>query len=77
MWDEEDTFGRWVQGLCAVPLLAWTYFAFDLIATGFSRGYSYRNEGVACTGVATAYFGYRCLRYAITGRDNINRDDYD
>jgi hypothetical protein len=76
MWSEDDTFGRWVQGLCAIPLLAWTYFAFDLMASGYHMGYSY-GGGASCTGIATAYLAYRCLRYAVTGRNNINRDDDD
>jgi len=77
MWDEDDTFGRWVQGLCAIPLLAWTYFAFDLLASDSYGGYSYGRRGAGWTGIVTAYLAYRCLRYAITGRNNINRDDYD
>jgi len=76
MWDEDDTFGRWVQGLCAIPLLGWTFLMLYFLASGHPMGYSYGAEGT-CAGAGSAYLGYRCLRYAITGRNNINRDDYD
>ena len=76
MWGEDDTFGRWFQGLCAIPLLGWTFLVLYLLARGYHMGYSYGTGGT-CTGAGSAYLGYRCLYYAITGRDNINRDDYD
>jgi len=76
MWDEDDTFGRWFQGLCAIPLFGWTCFVLYLLANGYHMSYSYGRAGEFCTGVGTAYLGYRCLRYAMTGRNNVNRDDY-
>ena len=77
MWDEEDTFGRWVQGLCAIPLLAWTFFILYLVAIDSPMVQSYGKGVGGSSGIVSAYIAYRCLRYAITGRNNINRDDCD
>lgn len=68
MWDEQDTFGRWVQGifgvLCAVFVAAVLFFGL------------YLSWLVIAATVLACYLGYRSLRYAITGRNNINRDSY-
>ena len=77
MWDEDDTFGRWVQGLCAIPLLAWTVVDLYLFTTGYWWRYSsYGSTAGGGSGIFSGYVAYRCLRYALTGRGNINRDDY-
>jgi hypothetical protein len=74
MNDESDIFARCFQAACAIPLLA-----FALVATYFTLhsgilGFIYMiRTGLA---VGSYYLAYRCLRYAITGRNNINRDDF-
>lgn len=77
MWDETDYTARWVQGICAVPLLAWAGADSYLFCTGYWVGRSSVSSTAGeSSGVIAAYVAYRCLRYALTGRNNINRDDY-
>ena len=76
MWDEQDHFSRWVQGICGVLSLAFAAFIFffssdAILRSNYHTGY-YR-DGL---GLGALYLAYRCLRYAITGRGNINRDDF-
>jgi hypothetical protein len=73
MNDQNDHFARWFQAFSAVPLLA--IAAFDLHMTIFGRGISYV-AGRHVRGSDASYLAYRCLYYAITGRKNINRDDF-
>ena len=73
MWDGQDYLGRPVQGIsaqllavCAVGgIYMVTHATFIMVIFG---------------GAAVAFgcirVGWRCARYAITGRNNINRDDY-
>jgi hypothetical protein len=74
MWDEDDHFGRWVQGILALILLpvgvVIEYYSWTHLTGGM---YRYGIGGVF--GVAL-YLGYRCARYAITGKGNMNRDDF-
>jgi hypothetical protein len=44
MWDKDDHVSRWIQGIVAIPLLAWALFAgyFGWITSG---GYSARSTG--------------------------------
>jgi hypothetical protein len=74
MWDENDTSSRWIQGLCAIPLIAFIAFdAFLLLNTDPTPRVS-SAEGVALLGAL--YLLYRVLWYALTGKGNVNRDDY-
>jgi hypothetical protein len=75
MWDKDDHFGRWVQFVCAVPLLliAGVLFYLSFIANDslHSTYYgSYKFAGSACLVLAV-----RCLWYAITGKENVNNKD--
>jgi len=75
MWDEDDHFGRWVQFLCAIPLLALgaalEYYWWQ------TPSYGYYGHGVyGAGGLSMLVLGIRCLWYAVTGRDNVNRDDF-
>ena len=74
MWDRDDHFGRWVQAICYIPLLL--FFAFELYFI-FSGSW-YGIWWIIRSGVtgSAGYLAYRCLRYAITGNGNINRDSY-
>jgi hypothetical protein len=81
LWDGDDTFGRWVQLLCVLPLLliagACLYITFKFLHSPYSI-YSRRNPVFAAISGAAVCFclAGRCLRYAITGKNNINRDDF-
>jgi hypothetical protein len=73
MWDEQDYLGRWVQGICALILglgaLGGIYMMTRTTITAFRLG-----SGAATFGCIR--ISWRCARYAITGRNNINRDDF-
>lgn len=73
MWDEDDHLGRWVQGFCAVLLsvgaLGGLYMTFHATFTMWVFG------GIAAT-LGCMRIAWRCAYYAMTGHNNINRDDY-
>ena len=81
LWDEDDIFGRWVQFFCALPLLliagGCVYIAIISIHSTHSI-YSRKNPLFACASAAAICLciAGRCLWYAITGKNNINRDDF-
>jgi len=73
MWDETDYTARWVQGICAIFLAIFAvadayfvlhFFLFWYVVAGFTLF------------VGSARLCWRCLRYAVTGKNNVNRDDY-
>ena len=74
MWDKDDHFTRWFQAFCALPLLArcviGTYLSFA------TPPYDRADAEISGSVAGAAYLAYRCLRYAITGRNNVNRNDY-
>jgi len=76
MWDENDTSGRWVQFICGVVLLIIAVCCGYLALTGWDRGYSGYGGGATGLCLGAIYLGIRCLWYAITGKDNVNRDDF-
>lgn len=74
--DANDSLARWIQGICggfllpfgvAVEYYDWTHLS------GYS---SITRSGAGGLGIGAIYLGYRCIRYAVTGQDNINRDDF-
>ena len=73
MWDEHDYTARWIQGICAIFLALFAVgAAYIVYTTPFS---------ILMFGFLTASFGsitlcWRCTRYALTGKNNVNRDDY-
>jgi hypothetical protein len=73
MWDEHDHTARWIQGICGV------FLAFFAIVAGYFV-YSSLILMVMLGGVVvfigSVRLSWRCLRYAITGKGNVNRDDY-
>ena len=75
MWDEKDYFGRWVQGVCAVVLGAVAVGGIIFIVLAGNTLTLLRSGIVAAT-LGCIGVGWRCARYAITGRNNINRDDF-
>jgi hypothetical protein len=77
MWDESDHFGRWVQGLCSLALVAFLIVDSYLLSHGFGSGMGYTTTAETALWVGAAYLAVRCFWYAFTGKDNINRDDYD
>jgi len=75
MWDEGDHFGRWVQFVCALLLLAVAVFFGYL---GMSEpSYGRTQDAIYSVVIGSLILAGRCLWYAITGKDNINRDDLD
>jgi hypothetical protein len=72
--DESDHFARWVQGICAIPLTLFVLVEIYFLFSGSFFGiWAFFKGGL---GIGAIYLTYRCLKYAITGRDNINRDDF-
>ena len=76
MWDRRDHVGRWVQGICGLFLLGFVavlvrFSAANTFHSSFRSGYA--RDGL---GLGALYFAVRCLWYAATGPDNINRDDF-
>jgi hypothetical protein len=81
MWDKQDTFGRWVQFFCALPLLliggGCLYVALTSLHSPYDI-YSRKNPlFVSICGAAVCLcLAGRCLWYALAGKGNINRDDF-
>jgi hypothetical protein len=78
MWDKDDHSSRWIQGLCTIPLLAWIVIGSHLLLSDpYPHAYGSRGQGaIAGSVVGAALLAARCLWYALTGTNNINRDDY-
>jgi hypothetical protein len=75
MWKEDDTFARVVQFLCGLALIVFIFSDFYVLQSGsWNSDYTTAGIGIGC---GAAYLASRCLWYAITGKDNINRDDFD
>ena len=74
MNDEHDHLARWVHALCAIPVLLFAAFQLYLLVTGswFSLWLLFRGG----SGITAVYLAYRLLWYAITGKRNINMDEY-
>lgn len=72
--DENDSFARGVQGICAVLLLPLGLLIeyYDWTQT-WNSSYRY---GAGAGGLGLLYVGVRCAVYALTGKSNINRDDF-
>jgi hypothetical protein len=78
MWDKQDTFTRWLQGILAVVIFFVSVFLIALeIRYLSSSGYSSFGDRnlLGVLGFGGFYVSFRCLWYAITGEDNINRED--
>ncbi|HEY4358012.1 MAG TPA: hypothetical protein VGN16_19855 [Acidobacteriaceae bacterium] len=73
MWDEQDYTARWVQGISAVFLAAFTVGGVYLMFNAFSIMLLIGGIPVC---LASTRLCWRCTRYAITGRGNVNRDSY-
>jgi hypothetical protein len=73
MWDEDDSFGRWFQGICAIFLAA---FAMALGYYIYTSTFFFGKMGEIALLIASVGLCWRCARYAVTGNGNVNRDDY-
>jgi hypothetical protein len=73
MWDEQDYVSRWVQGICAILLAIFAVADAYFVISNF--GLFYLVAGVTLF-IASVRISWRCARYAVTGRGNINRDDF-
>jgi hypothetical protein len=72
MYDKDDYLGRWVQFACAIPLLL---IGGGLLYLAYLNPYRY-NWRLGGGGCCCLMLSGRCLWYAITGRNNINKDLY-
>ena len=73
MWDEKDHTARWVQGLCAVFLAAFAAVDAYFVVSNF--GLVYGVVGFTLF-VGSVRLAWRCARYAVTGKNNVNRDAF-
>ena len=71
LWDKDDHFGRWVQLICAPPLLL-IGIGLLYVSSADSYSYPYQSGGV---GLGCLFLGGRCLWYAVTGKNNVNNKD--
>lgn len=73
MWDERDYTARWIQAICAVFLALFAAADAWFVISNFGLLY-----GVSGTLLffASVRVSWRCARYAVTGRNNINRDGF-
>ena len=78
MLDKNDTFTRWYQGTLGVVIFFVSVFLIALEIRSLSS-WSYSSFGyrdlLGVLGFGGFYLSFRCLWYAITGQDNVNRDD--
>lgn len=81
MWDKDDTFTRWLQGICGVVVFFVSVFLtvleirYFLHPSIWSYPSSTHRDVLGVLGLGGFYLSFRCLWYAITGEDNINRDE--
>jgi len=74
MWDEEDYTARWIQGICAIFLALFALVdVYLLLHTAFAFFYLLAGGTLL---VGSVRLCWRCLKYAITGKGNVNRDDF-
>ncbi len=73
MWDERDYIARWIQGFCAVLLALFAVADAWFVISNF--GLLYGISGVVLF-IASVRVSWRCARYAVTGRNNINLDGF-
>ena len=73
MWDERDYTARWIQGICAVFLAIFAVADAYFVISNF--GLLYGIAGVTLF-VASVRLAWRCARYAVTGRNNVNFDQF-
>jgi hypothetical protein len=72
-WDEDDRFGRWLQGICAVLLAIFSVIGGYIVLTHI--GFFLLIGGIPLIYGSTRLC-WRCAHYAITGRNNVNRDSF-
>lgn len=73
MWDERDYTARWVQGISAVFLALFAAVGIYLI---YSTTVFMLIIGGGVVVLGAIRLCWRCAAYAVTGRNNVNRDGY-
>ena len=74
IWGPDDTFGRWMQLICGVPLFLaglfaeWHYWITPFDSTSVTI-FRYGGLGMILIGI-------RCIWYALTGRGKVSGDDF-
>ena len=71
LWGKNDVLSRSLSAICAIPLLV--FVAIDVFSSPLHSDNSNANNVLVA---AAAYLSIRLLWYAITGTNNINRDDF-
>jgi hypothetical protein len=79
LWEADNTFTRWVHGLCAIPVLAFVAFDLLVIRANYAQGagYSTQTDAEEASLAGAIYLACRLLWYAITRRNCLNREDCD
>ena len=73
MWDETDYASHWIQGICAIFL---ALFAFGGVYMVLNSSFLMFRFGGLAVFLGSLRLCWRCFRYAVTGKNNVNRDDY-
>ena len=81
MWDKQDTFTRWYQGIFGVILFFVSVFLGalalqQLLDHSILFILTNRRTFIGAFAIGGFYISFRCLWYAVTGEDNMNRDDF-
>lgn len=74
MWGKDDYFGRCVQLFVGLGCVGLLFVDGVMVRNSPDRGFASGAEG--CAGLGLLYLAARYLWYAISGRDNINRDNF-
>jgi hypothetical protein len=73
MWDEDDIEGRIIQGICAVFLALFALADGWVVFVHF--GFFFGVAGITLF-IGSVRLCWRCFWYAVTGKNNVNRDNY-
>jgi hypothetical protein len=73
MWDERDYTARWIQGICAIFLAAFALLCGYFVLHNTFWMFMIGGFVIFCGSVRLCW---RCASYAVTGKGNVNRDDY-
>jgi hypothetical protein len=73
MWDENDYESRWLQGVCTIFLAVFAVIGTYIVLTHI--GFFILIGGIPVI-IGSIRLCWRCGYYAVTGKNNINRDHF-